>query len=174
MDKFFPSPYKIKNPEIRYKYKVFLYILDTLSLKQKFIFWYKAYKPFTSRPEGVLCYFNDEIRSKEGYINKLGGWRAFTNETETLRKVEIIQTFMRMLIDWKFNQISLFRNNKGADLSPDMYTRVNNFAKFRTDTINEREIADFINSFSDFKKIKDLLSTKNLNKIVEGLGYNVI
>lgn len=167
MDSFFPSPYRIKNLEIRYKYKVFLFVLNSLSLKERFENWYRVY----GKPENTLLYFGEPDIARGGYVNKLGGWSfKLPYEEPVLRKLQSFLWFIEVIIDWKFNKIPLIENFPYRTLGGEMHKKLNEFSPFR-DKDNGDETIEFINSFSDFKKFQKLFSLKDLNEIFEYLGF---
>lgn len=157
---FFPSPYKIGNPYIRYKYKVFLKLIKLYNFENEFIACYNSVRKY----ESPILFFNNYENASRGYFNKLTAWISLPySYRQTLRKLETINTFLN-------NVGLLFPYGKEYTSNIDLLPRlISNYIPNKYYT-NPLEAANKIIQFK--QKPKEYLENMSLNGIIDFFGFD--
>lgn len=175
INSFFPSPYKIINPEIRHKYKIFLKVIHTLGIEEDFISWYKTLRPTRLQPDHICKYFSKKEHCRDGYVNSLGSWCLLNLRTQRVlpNNIEAILRFMWILTDWSFGRMSLTypRHPNTCEINGEVMSKLTGFTCFYND-VNYDNACDFLlGKFAQNNKLVDIMKDGGVTGIMRFLHF---
>ena len=168
---FYPSPYQIKDPWVRQRYKVFLFLIKQFDFEDTF----ESLFQIEHSDKAAINFFGNKSICKEGYFNCLCGWARYSALTKKLRALEIINHF----ILWILNHDKIYAATKPYKNS-DYYSLVM-YGSFKykgiimNDIVTDEVVNEIFKIVKEFKKPKKeniLIKEATLQDIIEKMQYS--